>query len=230
MFTKKKNRIINSNTRNDGDLKNAVEVFQIMESYCKDGKMEPHERVYRSFMRALTKARASNLHKKVNALLKRMHRMSLDGNKDMEPTISTYNELLHACSQCVEIEGVSLSEAFRVAFDAFSTVRSDMPRSMTTGTFGSLIRCALLLADDAQLQKFLKATFELCCEKGLVNDHIAEELQIVATEEQWRSLLRCPTGDVDVERLPRDWTAQFRAEESASMDRPRRQNRRRNSW
>jgi hypothetical protein len=202
------NRIIDANTRINAEdsLKNSLEVFEVMEKCRRSGDIEPNERMYTSFIRALTKGRAPGLHKKASFLLQRMRNLHEAGNKDIKPTVFTYNLVLNACAESRHVEDTPLAEAYKTAVRFFTELRSDSREQPNHLTYGNLLRCAVLLSEGEKRDKFVSATFRSCCEQGYVNTFVVRDLQNSASEKIWRSLLRCPEGEVDMGFLPADWS------------------------
>jgi hypothetical protein len=202
------NRIIDANTRINAEdsLKSSLEVFEVMEKCRRSGDIEPNERIYASFIRALTKGRAQGLHKKASILLQRMRNLHETGNKAIKPTVSTYNLVLNACAESRHVEDTPLAEAFKTAVRVFTELRSESKERPDNLTYGNMLRCAVLLPEGEKRDKFVSATFKLCCERGYVNTFVIRDVQNSASEEIWRSLLRCPEGEVDMGFLPADWS------------------------
>lgn len=201
-------RIIDANTRIAGEdgLKTSLEIFELVEKCRRSGDLQPNERVYTTFIRALTKGRAQGLDKKASMLLQRMHQLHKAGNEDIKPTVFTYNAVLNACAMCLDVEDTPRGEAFKTAVKVFTELRNGEERQDHV-TFGNMLRCAKLLPEGGPRDKFVSATFRLCCEQGFVNTFTVRDLQLIVPEELWRSLLDCPTGEVDFERLPREWSS-----------------------
>lgn len=177
-----------------------------MEKSRRSGVIQPNERIYTSFIRALTKGKAQGLHEKAGVLLRRMHSLHKAGNKDIEPTIFAYNAVLNACSESRHVENTPLGEAFKTAVIFFTELRNSKKLRPDHVTYGNMLRCALLLPEGDQRDKFVSATFRLCCEQGYMNAFVIRDLQAAASEEAWRSLLNCPEGEVDMDHLPSDWS------------------------
>lgn len=133
--------------------KRAQDIFQLMEGRRQAGTFSPNERIYTSFIRALTKGRASGLHKKAELLLRRMRALYDDGNRDIEPTIFAYNAVLNACAESLYIEGTDLVEAFQTSVKVFTDLRKEANPDHVT--FGNLVRCSNLLSPSDQKDKFL---------------------------------------------------------------------------
>jgi hypothetical protein len=177
-----------------------------MEKSFRSGDVEPDERVYTSFIRAITKGRASNMHKKADILLQRMKKLSEAGNKSLTPTVFTYNAVLFACSESIDIKDSSLDDVFKTAVRIFTELRKSPGIQADHVTYGNMLRAARLLPDGEQKDKFVSATFRLCAEQGYVNNFVIRDLQETVQESQWRELLGCPSGPVDKESLPSDWS------------------------
>lgn len=202
-------KIIEAETRRLPEDPNAMarinKVFDVLEKCRKSDKVTPNERVYTSFIRALTRAQEQNLAKKAYAILQRMNTLYEEGNRGIKPTVFTFNAVLNACGESVKNDSKPM-EAFKVALTIFNDLRGQRD-GLDHVSFGNMLKCANLLPEGPQKEKFIAQTFKLCCDKGLVNTFVVRDLQASATEELWRELLGCPQGEADVEYLPREWSA-----------------------
>lgn len=218
-------RLIETYTRIDDDssLKMSLEVFELVEKHRKEGSIDPNERVYNTFIRAITKYRVPQMHKKAELLLKRMKKLYEDGNDSIEPTIFTYNTILNTCSESVHVEGSDQDDAFKTAVRVFSALKSSNEDADPV-TFGNLLRCSQLLPEGDKKEKFISATFRLCAEQGYVNALVLRDLQIVAQEDLWRSILGVTQGEPDIEMLPSEWSYRVNIPKQRSNEgrRPRR--------
>jgi pentatricopeptide repeat protein len=185
-------------------LRRAVNVWELMKEEEARGHIKPNERLYTSYIRALAKGKADNLATQSMSLLEEMRDGYRAGNKGLNPTVFTCNALLLACSE----DSGSPVDAFKVAVQIFNDVRT-MKDGPDQVTFGNMLRCANLLPDNDRRDTLIRSTFQLCCNRGFVNSFVIRDLQAVAPEPLWRSLLQCPDGDVDMERIPTAWTSKF---------------------
>jgi hypothetical protein len=176
-----------------------------MEKSFRVGDVEPNERVYTTFIRALTKGKAAVMYKKAYILLQRMQKLYEGGHRSLKPTIFTYNAVLFSCSESNDLEGASASDAFNTAVRIFAELRSSEEKADHV-TYGNMLRCAKLLPDGEKKSKYVSATFRLCCEQGYVNDFVVRDMQEAVPENEWRDMLGCPTGPADAEHLPADWS------------------------
>jgi hypothetical protein len=203
-------KIIEANTQLLPDDPNAMdriqEVVEVMEKCRQNGMVKPNERVYTSYIRAMTKARTQDLANRALSILQRMKDSYEEGNKGIRPTVFTYNAVLNACAETINIDESKPMEAFKIALEVFNELRRQKG-GLDHVTFGNLLKCSNLLPDGPQKDKFISTTFKLCCSKGLVNFFVVRDLQGAASEELWRSLVGCPEGEVDMEMLPRQWSA-----------------------
>ncbi|KAL3910343.1 MAG: hypothetical protein SGILL_007729 [Bacillariaceae sp.] len=211
-----------------GDEKCAVhaqEVFKTYELRREAGAIEPHERVYTSFIRAMVKGRVSGLHKKAELVLKRMKRLYEDGHEEAKPSRFTYNVCLNACAESRHLKGTDVGEAFTTSARLFTELRKETDPDHVT--FGNLLRCASLLPSPEKKDKFVKASFQLCCEKGLMNKLVLRDLKNVASEDLWTSLTNLPAAiDVQEEegiedRLPSQWSQNIPKKEKEDFAKPR---------
>ena len=210
-------KIIEADTRRLPEDPNAMkriqQVFEVLEKCRKSDEVKPNERVYTSFIRALTRAKEKNLAKKSYAILQRMNTLYEEGNRGIKPTVFTYNAVLNACAETLSTEDPKPMEAFKIALQIFNDLRSQR-EGLDHVSFGNMLKCANLLPEGPQKDKFIATTFKLCCDRGLVNTFVVRDLQGSATEDMWRELLGCPQGEVDVDRLPREWSATVSAKQN----------------
>jgi hypothetical protein len=200
-------QIIEANTfvDDEGSMSRTYKLFELMEKFRQTGNFKPNERVYTSFIRAMTKARVSNLAYKSNVILKRMQAFYDDGNKAIKPTVFTYNAILNACAESPSCDNSDPIEAFKLAVKIFNELRNSRGEPDHV-SFGNMLRCANLLPEGGQKDAFISTTFQLCCDGGLVNSYVLRDLQFSSSEDLWRSLLQRPEGEADIERLPPQWS------------------------
>ena len=206
-----RNRIMDSYTRVEAveNLKNSFKTFELMEAQRREGKVVPNERTYTCFIRALTKGRAPGLHSKANALLSRMKKLFEGGNDEIKPTIFTYNAVINACAESIYVDdGSSNGEAFKTAMKIFTELRQSNQLRIDHVTFGNMLRCSRLLPEESeQKDKFIAATFRLCCEQGWVNDFVIRDLTENASIGLQQSLLGGMSGeDVISPTFPCEWS------------------------
>ncbi|KAG7371769.1 PPR: pentatricopeptide repeat domain containing protein [Nitzschia inconspicua] len=188
----------------------AKEIFKIVETRRQEGSLVPNERVYTTFIRSMVKARVPGLYKKADLVLQRMNSLYESGLDDVKPSIFTYNVCLNACGESGYIEDTNKAEAFQTSVRLFRELKSTL--DLDHVTFGNMLRCANLLpADSEKKEKFVVATFKLCCEKGLVNDLALRDLRNACTDDLWTTLTTLP-AEIGVQnteglsdRLPLAW-------------------------
>ena len=220
-------RIIDANSQigKVASLKHSYSVFEIAEQLRQNGKLIPTERLYNSFIRALTKCGDPNAPKKSLLLLNRMNTLYEEGNSEIQPTTFTYNAVLYACSQAAENKSSDFNEAFGVAVKAFNDLRKtqDGPDHMS---FGNMLRCSALLPQGDKRDGLIASTFKLCCQSGFVNAYVLRDLQYSAPEAMWRSLVGLPQGELDEESVPPEWRYRFekrkQSRQRREFSRPRR--------
>ena len=199
-------RVIEAYTREDPieNLKASFKTFELMETRRQLGEVTPDERVYTTFMKAMTRGRAPGLHQKAKVLLARMHKLYAEGNREIEPKNFSYNAALNACAECVHIENAPLGDAFKTALEIFTELRKSKVKADHV-TYGNMLRCSRLLPEGEKRDKFVSATFRLCCDQGFMNDFVLRDLRESAGPDLLEELLgRNP--DVDMYALPREWS------------------------
>lgn len=197
-----------TNAADDRALERTYKVMELLEDCQSKGLVKPNERIYTSFIRALTKARVDNLSQRAEEIVNKMNALHQAGEKGIAPTVFTYNALLLACSEETSPEAANRLEAFKLAIKTFNTIRNSK-EGPDQVSFGNMLRCANLLPGGEQKQALVRSTFQLCCKRGLCNSFVIRDLQFAAPEPLWRSILDCPQGDFAMERLPSQWTRQF---------------------
>jgi len=185
------------------------QVFDLMEECRKGGIINPNERVYTSFIRALTKAEVPNLAKKALAILNRMAELNQLGNKGIRPTVFTYNAVLNACATSASGDPGSNLDAFRTAIGVFNELRASK-ETLDHVTYGNMLRCAVLLPAGSQRDAMVATTFDLCCKCGFVNSFVLRDLENAVDEQLLRKLTQIPQGEVAVENLPSSWSRRFK--------------------
>lgn len=188
------------------NLKSSLEIFELMEKSFRAGDVEPNERVYTSFIRALTKGKTSAMHKKAEILLQRMKKLNEAGNRNLKPTVFTYNAVLFACSESIGLKDSSSSDVFKTAVRIFTELKNSNELNADHVTYGNMIRCGRLLPDGEQKDKFVSATFHLAAEQGYLNNFVIRDLQETVAESLWRELLNLPSGPAEMEYLNPDWS------------------------
>jgi hypothetical protein len=207
-------KVIEANTQlnDENAFKRSTQVFELMETCRKRGDVKPNERVYTSFIRAMTKARVDNLAQKALLILQRMEQLGQVGdNHHIKPTVFAYNAVLMACAETASTENEQEHrEALKIALGIFKLLREE--RKLDHVSFANMLRCACLLPAGEQRDALVKSTFQLCCKAGFVNQFVLRDLKSSASPELWQSLLqRGPDDDEEIlaENLPPAWRHKF---------------------
>lgn len=202
----------------------AQEIFALMEQRRRIGAVVPTERIYTSFIRALTKGRVDGLHRKAELVLRRMKTSYEEGNQQVRPTIFAYNAVLNACAESSHVEGANNTEAFQTSVRIFTELRREADPDHVT--FGTMLRCSDLLPPSEPRDRFISATFRLCCDRGFVNAVALRDLRRAASDGLWTSLTGLdPVNEeqalkLAVERLPRDWRRPMMEQKPNEKGRP----------
>lgn len=199
-------------------LDKVKEVFELMERSSANGELKPDERVYISFIKALTKANVGSLGQKTWVILERMKMLCDLGNTEIKPTVFTYNAVLHSCAESLSDDASKNLETFKVALKAFNTLLEDGER-LDHGTYGNMLQCAALLPQGSQREAVIATIFDRCCRNGYINSFVIQNLVLVAKEELWRDLCQCSEGEIDIESLPSGWTKWCRKDKEVTLKR-----------
>lgn len=209
-----------------GAMDRIHEVFETLEKCRRAGEVKPNERVYTSFIRAITRAKEDNLAQKAVEVLDRMNSLHESGNMGIAPSLFTYNAVLNACAESIHNENTNHVEAFKIALGVFNPMRVQR-NGLDHVTCGNMLKCANLIPDGPQKEKFIASTFKIACDRGLVNTFVIRDLQGAAPEETWRGMLNCPLGEVDISILPASWSATVNKKQSFLQSDRKPQHRRR---
>jgi Pentatricopeptide repeat domain len=215
-------KIIDMNTYiNDANsMGRSLRLFEQMEACRLAGRLQPTERVYTTFLKAMIKAQVPQLLHKVQAVVLRMHVLQQSGtNSAIQPTIFTYNAVLSACAavseQLQEVDNNNNNndhqqqqreEALALAVRTFHTIRTEHREAMDSISMTKMLQCANLLRqndddDDALLKrsKWLESTFRLACDLGLVNALVLENFQRLAPAALWQKTMALVVDDIVVD-------------------------------
>jgi Pentatricopeptide repeat domain len=209
-------KIIEMNTYiNDANsMGRSLRLFEQMEACRLAGRLQPTERVYTTFLKAMIKAQVPQLLHKVQAVVQRMHVLQQSGtNSAIQPTIFTYNAVLSACAAVSEQQQEVVDnnnnnnndqqreEALALAVRTFHTIRSEHREAMDSISMAKMLQCANLLRqdddDDAlKRSKWLESTFRLACDLGLVNALVLENFQRLAPAALWQKTMTSVVDDI----------------------------------
>lgn len=212
-------KVIGANTDataagDDGAIERMQQVYDLMEERHRLGEVKPNERLYTTYIRALTKARVQNLAQKASAVLEKL--------SQSEATVFTYTAVLMACSEELYTPNLNRAGALKIAVRVFNELRKSKKDGLDHVSFGNMLRCANLLPDGEQKDALVRSTFNMCCKHGFVNSFVVRDIQAAASEDLWRSLLGCPgDNDFDIERIPHEWERQYVARNNNKKNKKR---------
>jgi len=194
-----------SQSSNPNSVQKVHDIFDLMKSCEKAGTVKPNERVYTSFIRAITKEATKGLAEESRAVFNEMWKLYEEGNKGVKPTVFTYNSVLNACATSAEFDMDVRSKAFEIAIRTFNELRNSREKPDHV-TYGRMIQCSNLLPEGDKRNAVLMNSFKMCCKEGLLNSYVLRDLQESAQESIWRALVGVSDGDVNIEDLPAEWS------------------------
>jgi len=127
---------------------------------------------------------------------------------DLEPNITTFNWILHACSREEIDDNVTAAnrspKALQIALQAFDHIKTSKNFKANSATYHLLLIISRrLILDDEERRKAVQDIFVKCCHDGLVNGSIVTELYRAMPEISFGSVM----GDsLDVNNIPNNWT------------------------
>jgi hypothetical protein len=182
-------KVIEAYTIEGGEsFRECKQVFQLMEKCSEAGEVKPNERVYTSFIRAMTKAEVPQLAKEAFVVLQRMNELAVE-DRGIKPSVFTYNAVLKACAASLSEDSTTNIEAFKIALTVFNELRAaDTKEEPDHVTFGNMLQCAALLPQGSQREAMIASTFQLCCRRGFVNTFVIRDLQFADGRSMERSV------------------------------------------
>jgi len=139
-------------------------------------------------------------------LFREMKTLYEAGNKQLRPNVVAVNAVMNACAythgdvreqnRAVEIAHSILIELEQSPFGN--------PDQVTYGTF--LKVCRNQMPQCSTREQVVEVLFKKCCRDGQVGQFVLQQLQAVASDEQYQTLVRHSIHDnVKVEDLPKEW-------------------------
>ena len=183
-------KVIESYSHLEDEVKNVYAVFELMESCQKQGLMQANERVYTALIRAIAKESKPGMTKKAQTIIRRMQQLYENGNETVLPTVFTYNALLKTCANSFVLDDDEKNKAFNIAIGTFNLLRTSEDLSPDYVTYSSLIKCSRLLPEGDKRDNLIIATFKQCAKDGMTNDVFVRALEECASEELSRKLIK----------------------------------------
>lgn len=106
------------------------------------------------------------------------------------PDIISYNSLLMACANAFG-NGALKDKSFDIAMDTFKAAMTQTDGSVrpTSTTFSHFMKASRRLLGKPQQKNVLFKTLKICCEKGLLNEVVVQQVQSACqTDEEWKEI------------------------------------------
>eukprot|EP00977_Amphora_coffeiformis_P001907 scaffold362_cov176-Amphora_coffeaeformis.AAC.33 len=203
---------------NSGDTNSskAAAHVEYMENEYAAGNVElrPDTRSYSLLLSAISKSTGHDKARKALDVINRMKEQIRRGNQGVTMDEHHYSLAINACAfSNADID--SEVEAFQIATKLFEEVMNTPDLQPTSLTFGWFIQaCGRLRVPEAIRNAYIERAFNLCCERGLVNDFVLRRLLGAGPEDLLGKLLAplkisssWKLGRVNVSMLPAAWTA-----------------------
>ena len=172
---------------------------------------EPDTLTYNSLINALAVSSVPDQATKAFDILLEMENMANKGNKDVAPTISTFSAVMKACAKTSGNHETN-RKALRVALETFDKLRrsSQLP-SASPMLYDSLFITIVIASKGSEYAKLVTQVFKFCCEDGVLNDWILQNLRRNSPKDVFEKLIGSQAssrGDVDlsVADLPPEWS------------------------
>ena len=157
----------------------------------------PNAHSYTALIRNYARSKLPDKATKAAGVLQRMKQ------RQLMPTIVSYNLVLNACEYTDTRQTVVAEESLRVACEVFDELRSKGKQVEATHvTFGSFLGVLGKLMDLSARQEIVELVFRRCCLEGKVSPYVLKKLKDASSDDMYPDLLRGYRSD----RLPPSWT------------------------
>jgi pentatricopeptide repeat protein len=142
----------------------------------------------------------------------------MNNHPTCRPDIITYNSLLMCCANAFGNAELK-QKSFNIALEAFkgTMIGEDTSLRPTSTTFAHFCKASRRLLQPQQQIPVLRKTLKLCCEKGLLNQVVVQQVQTTCgSEEEWREVggeVATYVGwkeQLTVSRIPNSWKCHAR--------------------
>jgi pentatricopeptide repeat protein len=159
-----------------------------MEREYKDGNdhLQPSNIHYNACLNAYARSPRADKGLKALGVLQEMQEHS---NPQCHPDIISYNSVIMACANAFGNPELKL-RSFNIALDVFKMAMvNDGGIRPTSTTFVHFCKSARRLLPPDQTKLTLRRTFRLCCDRGLVNQVVLEQVRRACqTEDEWKEM------------------------------------------
>uniref|UniRef100_A0A7S3V5L1 Pentacotripeptide-repeat region of PRORP domain-containing protein n=1 Tax=Chaetoceros debilis TaxID=122233 RepID=A0A7S3V5L1_9STRA len=185
----------------------AFELLHKMERRFKksgDKSMKPNVKSYSCVLQSLIHSQRADKHNRANGVLEHMKQM------DVEPNSFTYNYVIN-CAATVQGDEAVKMDAFKIALNAFTNLRSSPDHQTDSFTFAFFLKACCLMPMTKLRSEIATKTFQECCSYGKVNDEVIKRLSRVFMDEpeELRAILKCNKANakfVTAYDLPKSWS------------------------
>ena len=194
------------------DRNAAIKALGLLEIMLKlaegraDLNVQPNAYSFSTCINAFSKSKFPRKARQTRDLLRRMKRLSDDGQKNMRPNIYVYTAVLNACAYTFG-RREEKEEALSIGLETFEELRQSGV-GVNHVAYGSFIRlCRTLMQEkDSRRNHFITRAFRQCCSDGQVGDYVLRQLRPIS--DVYVSSLKAyidRDGKV-VKELPASWT------------------------
>jgi len=147
-----------------------------------DAAMKPNAKTYSGVFLSLINSPQQGKHLKAQDILDRMNKLGVEVNA------FSYNYAINCASSAVnESEKVKM-EAFKVALQAFASLRRSSYET-DSFTYNFFLKACRLLPSSKMRSKVVRETFQECCNEGKLNNEVLSRLSACLDPSELRQLL-----------------------------------------
>ena len=158
--------------------------------------------VFNNAIKAIEKSSEKNKATKAKNILTLMKTLNESGKLKAPPTVRTYNAIIRCCAFSSRSKDEKKA-AFDIALEAFMELRKDKSIQMDSYTYPSIFKaCQLLLGTDEKDYEAVKLLFYFCCEDGLLDGLIINNLKNYLPPKVLQSIV----GKTNFDSLPKEWS------------------------
>ena len=194
-------------SRDKNAYTHAQKLFQQMQSIGK--AVKPDVLMYTSLINTLAVSSTPDKATKAFDILLEIEKTAYKGNRDVAPTTITFGAVMKACAR-TSGNNQAKRKALRVALETFDKLRkSSHLSSANPMMYDSLFMTIANASKESEYAKLVSQVFKFCCEDGVLNDWILQNLRRNSPRDVFENLIgRRGSGerDVSVANFPPEWS------------------------
>ena len=127
----------------------------------------------------------------------------------LQEMIEVFNSFVRVCGSVRSQGETAELYVFKEALASIESMKALDGLKPNASTYAALLEAGnSLLSLGSHRQRVVEEVFRLCCEDGMVDDHVLRQFRLVCTPEQYAKLVIAKSVDVEgTKMVPETWTA-----------------------